>query len=95
MCVEAKAAHTFAPAQVKPFGNAVRSELGSLGGRATQLLAEDGGTPGGLELGHLVAEVLGVGRDAGIAVNHAHIVHQKSASEKANLVSGLALMQIP
>jgi hypothetical protein len=30
------------------------------GGRAADLLAEDGRAPGGLELGHLVAEVLGV-----------------------------------
>jgi hypothetical protein len=36
---------------------------------------------GGLELGHLIAEVLGVGRDAGMAINHALIVHQKSASK--------------
>jgi hypothetical protein len=38
--------------------------------------------PSGLWLGHLIAEVLGVGRYAGIVVNHARIPHQKSALEK-------------
>jgi hypothetical protein len=35
---------------------------------------------------------LGVRRDAGIAVNHALIVYQKSASEKANWINDLSLM---
>jgi hypothetical protein len=53
-----------------------------------------GRAPGGLELGHLAAEVLGVGRDAGMAVNQALIVHQISASEEPHKISGLGLMQI-
>jgi hypothetical protein len=42
--------------------------------RVGGLLAEDGRVPGCLKLGHLVGEVLGVSRDAGIAVNRAFIV---------------------
>jgi hypothetical protein len=37
---------------------------------------------------------LGVGRDAGIAVNHALIVYQKFASKKPSFIRGLDLMQI-
>jgi len=44
--------------------------------------------------GHLVAEVLGDGRDAGIAAFHALRVHQKSASKKPGSISGVGLMQI-
>jgi hypothetical protein len=58
------------------------------------LLAEDRGRPGSLERSRLVDEVLGVGRDAGIEVDHALIVHQKSASKKGNHISDLILMQI-
>jgi hypothetical protein len=38
--------------------------------------------------------VLGGGRDAGIAVNHAAIVHQKSPSKKSNCIKGAGMMQI-
>jgi hypothetical protein len=48
----------------------------------------------GLEPGHLIAEVLGVGRDTGIGVNHARNVHQKIASEKANDIKATNLMRI-
>jgi hypothetical protein len=34
-------------------------------------------------LGKLTGEVLGIGRDAGIAVNHARIVYQKFVSKSA------------
>jgi hypothetical protein len=37
---------------------------------------------------------LGVGRDAGIAVNHASIAYQKSASEKSKHINVPILMQI-
>lgn len=47
-----------------------------------------------VEMDSLTNEVLGSDRDAGIAVNHALIVHQKSASEKPNQISGLNFMYI-
>jgi hypothetical protein len=65
-----------------------------VGGRAGDLLAEHLFAAGGLELVELAGEVLGVGRDAGIAENHARILHQKSASKKCNSISILILMQI-
>jgi len=37
---------------------------------------------------------LGGGRDARIAVNHASIVHLKSASKKPNFIKGEPMMQI-
>jgi hypothetical protein len=43
------------------------------------LLAKYLFTAGRLELGKLAGEVLGAGREAGGAVNHVRIVHQKSA----------------
>ena len=46
-----------------------------------------------LQLGKLAGEVLGLGRDAGIAVNHAAIVEQKCGTEKRNLFSALGLFQ--
>jgi hypothetical protein len=58
------------------------------------LLAEYLFAPGRLQLAHLSGFVLGGGRHAGIAVNHARIVHGKSASEKANLFKVVAAMQI-
>jgi hypothetical protein len=45
-------------------------------------------------MAELAGEVLGEGRESSIAVNHAIIVHQKSALEKSNPLSGLVLMQI-
>lgn len=53
----------------------VRLKLRPVGGRAGDLLPEHLFAPGSLQLGKLAGEVLGVGRDAGIAVNHAHILH--------------------
>jgi hypothetical protein len=38
--------------------------------------------PARLQLGKLASEVLGVGRDAGITVNHARILHRKFAPKK-------------
>ena len=54
----------------------------------------DGSVPGGLELDHLVAEILGAGRDAGITVNQARIVHQIFVSERISNISGLGLIRI-
>jgi len=54
----------------------------------------------GREWGAMTGEVLGVGRDAGIAVNHARIVHHtrivhhKCASKKRNWINALVLIQI-
>jgi hypothetical protein len=44
-------------------------------------------------LGKLAGEVLSVGRDAGVSVNHARIMHQKFASKKRKVISGLGLMR--
>ena len=66
-------------------------KLRAVGGRAGDLLAEHLLASGRLELGKLAGEVLGDGRDAGIAVNHARILHQNFASEKPNLISGRRL----
>jgi len=55
---------------------------------------EDAGAPGGLQLGYLIAEALGVGRDTGVAIEHARIVHQKLASENVNQISDPGLMQM-
>jgi hypothetical protein len=49
---------------------------------------------GRLQLAHLYGFVLGGRRDTGIAVNHAGIVHRKSASKKPNFIKGAAMMQI-
>src|SRR5271163_4474366 len=48
----------------------------------------------GLQLGKLAGEVLRLGRDAGIAVNHAAILEQKCGTENGNLISALVLFQI-
>jgi len=53
----------------------IGGEVGTIGGRAADLFAVDDGALGYLELDHLIAEVVGVGRDAGIAVNPALIVY--------------------
>jgi len=45
-------------------------------------------------LGKLVGEGVGDGRDAGIALNHAFIGHQKSAPTESNRINGLVWMQI-
>ena len=50
-------------------------ELRPVGGGAGDLLAEHLFAADRLQLGKLAGEVLGVGRDAGIAVNHARILH--------------------
>jgi hypothetical protein len=63
---------------VREGGHKLR-ELRPVGGGAGDLLAEHLFAPGRLELGKLAAEVLRAGRDAGIAVNHERIVHQKNA----------------
>jgi hypothetical protein len=57
-------------------------------------IAEHFFAPGRRQLGALVGKVLGVRRDAGIAVNHARILHHKFASKKRNSISTLVLMQI-
>jgi hypothetical protein len=62
-----------------------------VGGRAGDLLAEHLFASSRLELGKLAGKVLGNGRDAGIAVNHARIVHQKFASKKRNRIRALVL----
>src|SRR6266478_7576522 len=69
-------------------------KLRPLGGRPGDLFAEYLFAALRPELRNLVRQVLGVGRDAGIAVNHAGIVHQIFALEKRNCISGLDLMQI-
>ena len=46
------------------------------------------------QLTHLSGFVLGGGRDARIAVNHAFIVHHKYASKKPNFVNDVPMMQI-
>jgi hypothetical protein len=69
-------------------------KLRPVGGRAGDLLAECPFAPGRLQLGKLAAKVSCAGRDAGIAVNHAAIMHRKSASKKRNRVSVLVLILI-
>jgi hypothetical protein len=49
------------------------SKLWPVGGRPSDLFAEHLFATGSLQLGKLAGEVLGVGRNAGIAVNHAPI----------------------
>ena len=70
------------------------SKLRPVGGRAGDLLAEHFFTPGRLKLGELAGEVLRLGRDAGVAVNHAEILEQNCGTEKQNLFSVLGLFQI-
>jgi hypothetical protein len=60
---------------------------------AGQFLTEGLFATGCLELTKLAGEVLRLSREAGIAVNHARIVHHKYASKKHNQISGLGLMQ--
>jgi hypothetical protein len=69
-------------------------KLWPVGVGAGQLLAEHLFAAGGLQLGELAGEVLRLGRDAGIAVNHAPILEQKCGIEKRNLISALGLFQI-
>jgi hypothetical protein len=69
-------------------------KLRPVGGRAGDLLTEYLLAPGRLELGDLAALILSGRRDASIAVNHACIVHQKSASKKRNPINRCAMMQI-
>jgi hypothetical protein len=69
-------------------------ELRPVGGRARDLLAEHFFAPRRLQFGKLAGEVLRPGRDASIAVNHARIVHQKSAYKKRSFISALVSMQI-
>jgi len=64
-------------------------KLWPVGGGADQLLTEHLFAPGSLRLGKLAGEVLRLGRDAGIAVNHAAILEQKCGTEKGNLFSPL------
>jgi hypothetical protein len=52
------------------------SKLRPVRGHVGDLLAEHLFAPGRFRLGKLVGQVLGVGRDAGIAVNHARVVRQ-------------------
>src|ERR1700730_3091913 len=54
----------------------------AVGGRAGDLLPEHLFAPGRLELGKLAGEVLRLGRDAGVAVNHALILEQNCGTEK-------------
>jgi hypothetical protein len=61
----------------------------AVGGRAGDLLPEHLFAPGRLELGKLAGEVLRLGRDAGVAVNHAPILEQNCGTEKRNLFSAL------
>jgi len=69
-------------------------KLRPVGRGAGDFLAEHFFASGRLQLAHLSGFVLGGGRDAGMAVNHARIVHQKSASKKPNFIKGAATMQI-
>jgi hypothetical protein len=67
-----------------------RGKLRPVGRGAGDFLAEHFFASGRLQLAHLSGFVLGGRRDAGIAVNHAGIVHQKSASKKPNCIKGAA-----
>jgi hypothetical protein len=69
-------------------------ELRAIDGRAADLLPKHMLASCGLQLGKLVGEVLGVGRNAGVAVNHALIMEQFYGTEKGNSASGLGLFQI-
>ena len=69
-------------------------KLRPVGGRVGDLLAEHLFAPGRFQLGKLAGQDLGVGRDAGIAVNHAGAVHQNCASRKGNRISALVLNRI-
>jgi hypothetical protein len=77
----------------RPLPNSTYAAAAS-GARAASLSFCACRAPGRLDLGHLVAEVLGVGRNASIAVNHARIVYQKSASGKGYQISGLVLLRL-
>jgi hypothetical protein len=68
------------------------AERGPLGSCARDLFAEHLFASGGAELGKLAGEVLGVGRDAGIAENRARNLHQRLASRKSNSINILILM---
>ena len=46
-----------------------------------------------LDLGDVSGEIPGVGPNAGVAINHALIPHQKFVSEKCNRISALVLVQ--
>ena len=61
---------------------------------AGQLLPVHVFAPGSLQLGKLAGEVLRLGRDAGVAVNHAAILEQNCVTEKRNLFSAFGLFQI-
>jgi hypothetical protein len=69
------------------------AKLRPVGRGASDFLAEHFFASGRLELAHLSGFVLGGRRDAGIAVNHARIVHPKSASKKAKFIKAVLLMQ--
>ena len=69
-------------------------KLRPVGRGAGDLLAEHFFASRRLQLAHLSGFVLGGGRDAGIAVNHAAIVHHKYASKKSNSINGIPEMQI-
>jgi len=60
------------------------SKLRSVGGGAGDLLPEHLFAPGSLQLGELAGEVLRLGRDAGVAVNHAPILEQNCGTELWN-----------
>ena len=64
------------------------AKLRAVGGGAGDLLAEHLLAPCRLELGDVGAEVLGLGGDAGVAVNHA----SQYASKKPNTINALVLM---
>ena len=69
-------------------------KLWPVGGRAGDLFTIYLLAPGGLELGRRAGEVLRLGRDAGVAVNHALILEQNSGTEKPKFISALGLFQI-
>jgi hypothetical protein len=70
------------------------AELRAVGIGAGDLLAIDLLTSGMLQLAALCSEVLGGGPYAGIAVNHARIMHQNCASEKPNRINGPRVMHM-
>jgi hypothetical protein len=69
-------------------------KLRPVGGRSGDLFPEHLFAPGRLELGKLAGEVLGVGRNARIAVIHAPILAQNCGTEKRRLINALGLFQI-
>jgi hypothetical protein len=69
-------------------------KLWPVGGRAGNLFTIYLLATGGLELGRRAGEVLRLGRDAGVAVNHALYVEQNSGTKKQNLISALGLFHI-